>query len=383
MTLSRTAESLRRFALRCKLRGDAGQVLALMAVGAVALIGMGAFVIDVGGGFRQQRKAQSAADGSALAAAQQLPLSTSAASAASAAVKAKNLPDGTVATTFASTYVANDTAISQADTTSPSFFAKVLGFSIFSESASAKAIAGSYTGWSKGMSPWVTDKDSIKWGQIIQFKVKSGDQASSGNFGAARLPINEDNCNLSSGGSDYKNLIGGSKNSCMVSVGNKLNPETGNLTGPTQQGLSARGVIQNFDPYSILALQADGSYALTTYSHPNLIVIPVIDQFNNGNSNPFTVVGFAWFIITTYTSNQVNGMFIGSWAPGGAQCSTGGFDDLLPGRRILAVRLQGHPADQLRVHRQKACRRGADRRLVACDSYLEASSLTDSQTIFK
>ena len=110
----------------------------------------------------------------------------------------------------------------------------------------------------------------------------------------------------------------------MVSLGNKLNPETGNVTGPTQQGLSARGVIQNFNPYSILALQADGSYALTTYSHPNLIVIPVIDQFNNGNSNPFTVVGFAWFIITTYTSNQVNGMFIGSWAPGGAQCSTGG-----------------------------------------------------------
>ena len=164
MTLSRTTGSLRRFALRRTLRGDGGQIMALMAVGAVALIGMGAFVIDVGGGFRQQRKAQSAADGSALAAAQQLPLSTSAASAASAAVKAKNLPDGTVATTFASTYVANDTAISQANTTSPSFFAKVLGFSIFSESANAKAIAGSYTGWSKGMSPWVTDKDSIQVG---------------------------------------------------------------------------------------------------------------------------------------------------------------------------------------------------------------------------
>ena len=259
----------------------------------------------------------------------------------------------------------------------------MLGFSIFSESANAKAIAGSYTGWSKGMSPWVTDKDSIKWGQIIQFKVKAGDQASSGNFGAARLPINEQNCNLAGGGSDYRKLIGGSYNSCMVSVGNKLNPETGNVTGPTGQGLSDRGVIQNFDPYSILAPQADGSYALTTYSHPNLIVIPVIDQFNNGNSNPFTVVGFAWFIITSYTSNtgqrDVHRLLGAGWG----SVLDGRVDDLLPGRRILAVRLQGHPADQLRFHRQKACRRGAERRLVACDSYLEVVLLTDSQTIFK
>ena len=189
MKLTRTIELLRRrVALSRRLHGDAGQILAMMAIGSVALIGMGAFVVDVGGAFRQQRKAQSAADGSALAAAQQLPTSTSAATAASQAVAAKNLSDGTVSLSFVSTYVSNDTAVTKADTTSPSFLAKVLGFSIFNESADARAIAGSYTGWSKGMSPWVTDQASIKWGQVINFKVKSGDQASSGNFGAARLP---------------------------------------------------------------------------------------------------------------------------------------------------------------------------------------------------
>jgi Flp pilus assembly protein TadG len=325
MKLSRTKESLRhRFAARGKLRGDAGQIMAMMAVGAVALVGMGAFVMDVGGAFRQQRKAQSAADGSALAAAQQLPKSTSAASAASAAVKAKNLSDGSLTLSFASTYVANDTAITKADTTSPSFFAKLLGFSIFSESANARAIAGSYTGWSNGLAPWVTDKASIQWGQFVTFKVKPGDQASSGNFGGARLPVNENSCTLASGGSDYKKLIGGSYNSCVVSVGDLLNPETGNLAGPTGQGLADRGVIQNFDPYSILTQLPSGDWVLTTYKHPNLIVIPVIDQFNNGNSNPLSVVGFAWFIITSYTSTTVSGMFIGSSAPGGAKCKTGG-----------------------------------------------------------
>jgi Flp pilus assembly protein TadG len=311
--------------LRHRLRSsERGQILAMLAVSAIGLIGMGALVIDVGGGFRAQRKAQSAADGSALAAAQMLPRSTSEATKASDAVAAKNLSDGTVALTFTSTYIANDTAVVKADTTSPAFLSKVFKFSIFKESANARAIAGSYTGWSKGMSPWVTDQASLRWAQILTFKVKPGDQASSGNFGGARLPVDEMGCNLASGGSDYRKLIGGSYNSCMVSVGNYLNPETGNLAGPTGQGLADRGVIQNFDPYSILRQLPDGSWVLTTYKHPNLIVIPVIDQFSNGNSDPFKVIGFAWFIITSYTSTTVTGMFIGSSAPGGAKCSTGG-----------------------------------------------------------
>jgi Putative Flp pilus-assembly TadE/G-like len=319
-----TAILRRRFAVPRRLQGDAGQILAMMAIGSVALIGMSALVVDVGAGFRGQRKAQSAADGSALAAAQQLPSSPGQAKKEADAVAAKNLPDGTVQTTFASTYVANDTAVTKADTTSPSFLGKILGFQIFAESAKARAITGSYTGWSKGMSPWVTDQASIKWGKILTFKVKPGDQASSGNFGAARLPVNENNCIDGSGGSDYRKLIGGSYKSCVVNVGGKLNPETGNLAGPTGQGLADRGVIQNFDPYKILTQLPNGDWVLTTYDHPNLIVIPVIDQFNNGNSNPFTVVGFAWFIITSYTNTTVTGMFIGSEVPGGAKCLNGG-----------------------------------------------------------
>ena len=120
--------------LRRARSAERGQILAFLAISAVAFIAIGALVLDLGAAYRGQRKAQSAADGSALAAAQMLPTSTAQASSASQAVAAKNLSDGTVSLSFASQYVPNDTAITKADTTTPSFLAKVLGFSIFQES---------------------------------------------------------------------------------------------------------------------------------------------------------------------------------------------------------------------------------------------------------
>jgi len=300
-----------------------GQMVAMLAVGATALIGTGGFVLDMGVAYQAHRRAQAAADASALGAAQLLPTSPSAAQTASAELTSSNLSEGTVTLTISTTYVANDTATATATKSTSAFLSKVLGKSSFTEQATSTAVAGSYTGWSDGLSPWVIDKQSIEWGQLDEFKVKPGDQASSGNFGGARLPMREKDCGLASGGNDYRNLISGSRTACMTNVGDKLNPETGNLTGPTNQGVNDRGFIQNFDPYSILKQQADGSYVLTTYHHPNLIVIPVIDKFHQGNSSPFTVVGFAWFIITSYTNNTVTGMFIGSEVPGAAKCSNG------------------------------------------------------------
>jgi Flp pilus assembly protein TadG len=319
-------------ACRMKLlaRNERGQVMALTVVAMPALIAMAAFVLDVGVAFHQHRHAQAAADASSLAAAQMLPDSTTQASTASAAVAASNFTDGSIALTYSSTYVANDTVKAVGSTTSPGVFAKIFGFTHFEEKASATARVGSYTGWSGNIAPWVTDQDSLDWGNILTFKVKPGQQASSGNFGGAELPVNEEGCQLSSGGSDYKHLIGNATHSCLVQVGNSLSPETGNLTGPTGQGLSDRGVINNFDPYSILKQLPDGSYVLTTYSHPNLIVIPVIDSFHQGSSSPFTVIGFAWFIITGYTNNSVDGMFIGSEVPSGAMCLSGGSQTACP-----------------------------------------------------
>ena len=58
---------------RCSLGAESGQVFALMAVGLVALVAMGGFAVDVGKAYQSHRRAQQAADASALGAAQLLP----------------------------------------------------------------------------------------------------------------------------------------------------------------------------------------------------------------------------------------------------------------------------------------------------------------------
>jgi Flp pilus assembly protein TadG len=308
-------------------RSRSGQVLPLLAVSVAALIALGAFAIDVGGAYTAHRRAQAAADASALGAAQFLPGSTSLATSTAQSLRNTNLPDGSInAPAYSSTYAANDTVTVTANKPLSGVFTKL--FSGKTAHASAKATVGSYLGWSMNIAPWAIAKQNLVFGVTVQFKTQTA--GSAGNFGGAQLPIIQSGCGLGTGGNDYRYLINNSEQSCLVKVGDVLNSKTGNLAGPTQQGLQERivagqNVQQNFcltpGACPILTQQPDGSYVLTTYNHPNLIVIPVVDVIGNGSST-YTVLGFAWFIIQNYDSKNVWGMFISSNAPNGAKCPT-------------------------------------------------------------
>ncbi len=325
-------------------RSETGQVLPLMAVALASLIGFAGLAVDVGGAYETHRQTQQAADASALGAAQFLPSNTSLATSTANALRAQNLPNGTINTpTYGSCYgVANTKVTVTANKDLSGYFSKL--FAGKKAHASATACVGSYTGWSTNIAPWAIDKNNITWGTTVQFKTQTA--GTSGNFGGANLPIIQYSCTIGTGGNDYRDLIDNSDQSCLVKVGDVLQSKTGNLAGPTQQGLDQRVVNgQNVQkPYCltpsacpILALQPDGTYRLTTYNHPNLIVIPVVDKISNGKTT-YTVVGFAWFIIQNYDNKDVWGMFIGSEAPNGAKCPTasdanascpvGGYTDL-------------------------------------------------------
>jgi len=130
--------------MKTRIRNERGQVFALTAVIIVSLLAMSAFVLDVGAWFREHRRTQQVADASALAGAQVLPGSPG--QAQSLALEYANTKNaGTVSPSdiafSAYALSPDDTITVTARSTSPSFFAKVLGFGTVDISAKATARA--------------------------------------------------------------------------------------------------------------------------------------------------------------------------------------------------------------------------------------------------
>lgn len=302
-------------------RDEHGQVIVLVALLMISLLGALGLVVDIGQGYLMERRAQAAADASALAAATALPNRSRAASA-SRYYAAKNFPRGTVQLHVSTTAAADDTADATASIRSPSLFARLFGINSLDAKATASAVAGSYTDWAAALAPWATTRQGLTFGTTDTFKVEPGDQATPGNFGAVDLPMLESGCALSNGDSDYVSLVSRAVHPCTVAFGDSLTARPGNLGSTTGQALQQLGAVPGFDPYTLLNQQPDGTYVLNTYDNPNLDVIPIIQAFPNGRSDNVVVTGFAWFIITDYTADTVTGFFVRSRAPLGAMCPT-------------------------------------------------------------
>lgn len=125
-----------------RLRREEGQVVVLVAAIMIGLIGMTAFVVDVGTWFRQQRALQSTVDASALAGAQALPADPATAMTLAVSYGAKNGGAGVIApsdVSLANTYQTSDTiGVSKAQG-AEGLFGKVLG--VFSVTVHAHATA--------------------------------------------------------------------------------------------------------------------------------------------------------------------------------------------------------------------------------------------------
>lgn len=123
-----------------RLREERGQAFALAALMMVMLLGMGAFVLDVGSWYRTQRRLQSTADAAALAGAQMLPNDSSGAKSTAQTYADKNGGDVAGANiVVTSKFQSNDTISVKAAKTDPGIFSKVL--SIDSANIDAKATA--------------------------------------------------------------------------------------------------------------------------------------------------------------------------------------------------------------------------------------------------
>lgn len=124
-----------------RLRRQDGQVTVITAIFMIVLIGLVAFVLDVGSWFRQQRVTQATVDAAALAGAQALPGDP--ASASSLATTYANKNDGVAGASisFSSKYSANDTIKVVAAKPTGGLFSSVFGLSSVTVHAHASAIS--------------------------------------------------------------------------------------------------------------------------------------------------------------------------------------------------------------------------------------------------
>ena len=124
-------------------KNESGQAVVLLTLSLAVIMGMAAFVIDVGSWYHTKRHLQGTADAAALAGAQLLPTSSS--GAQSQALTYANKNGGNVAgadITVSTTVFQNDTIKVKAQKTAPGIFSGVLGIASATIHASAKARVG-------------------------------------------------------------------------------------------------------------------------------------------------------------------------------------------------------------------------------------------------
>lgn len=294
-------------------RSERGQVIGFFVIWMAVLLGLAAMSIDAGFWYVDHTRAQAAADRAALAAAADLPSQTQpnfSADTTLASIDQANLATG--AFTFQASQTTGspqyDTVQVKATKPSSIFFAQLLGITSVSVSASATAAVQSYMGHGIDTAPFAVDVKTLVFDTTLQVKVDPANQVSAGNFGALDL-TKAPGCSSSNGAANYRAMLGRTSQSCGLVVGGPVDTETGNMAGPTSQGLSDRGTINNFDPTTLLVPDGHGGQTVSDWNHPNLMVIPIIQKWSNGHTT-LTIVAFQYFIVTSFTKTTISGEFV-------------------------------------------------------------------------
>jgi Flp pilus assembly protein TadG len=290
------------FKLKRKFYDQQGQVAIIIALLLISFVGMTALVVDMGSMYEERRSLQSAADAAALAGAQELPESSAAAIQKATENIATNRPDISSIDIAVSTYfVANDQiTVTVHNPDSPVYFGRVYGVNSANVSATATAIVGRPQIFA-GIVPWGVVADD--WVPGDEYTLKSGPPSHGGNFGALRIGGN--------GANNYKdNIINGVD--VPLQVGDWIDTEPGNMTGPTNKGTETRIYDQadnTLNSFDYLTEPNTGGYKLTNSKDSQFVICPLISALPHG-AGSVEILAFIPFIITGYSGSEVYGTFL-------------------------------------------------------------------------
>lgn len=290
--------------------GNGGSVVVLAAAAMVVLLGFVALVADVGILYTTRTRLANAADAAALAGAQELPVDPAQATAAAGEYAENN----GVGTDEIAIEVAPDcrSVTVEAHRRVSFFFARVLGIGGGDVKARATAAVFPLAG-AVGVVPFSIEEQELVFGRQYVLKEGAGDGGSSlgddgrmyGWFGALDLDHDQGD-----GASEYKETVINGYHS-MIRVGEIIDVETGNMSGPTAVGVSGR-IEQCRDGCTFENFKRDC---------PRLVIVPVVRYLGeSGARKRVEVRGFAAFFLEGVEGrgrdNDVVGRFVRTVYPG-------------------------------------------------------------------
>lgn len=288
-----------------------GATAVLVCLAIVALIGMAALAIDVGMLFATRIKLANAADASVLAGVRELPANPL--KAVDVASQYSLLNDLETGEAIFQVSTDKRTISGQASRTMDLFFARVLGFDKRQLSVSAVARISPMSGC-YGVVPFGVADNNYTFGdvQVLKYGATFDNPLPPGQYAPIELGGN--------GASTYTYNISHGYNG-LIKVGDVIPVETGNMVGPTRQGVQDRVNGCHHSPPCTINGYHEGC--------SRILIVPLgYNSPEPGSNGKFTVTGFAAFLITDAPNNggqgEVTGTFIRYVAPG---VSTGGADD--------------------------------------------------------
>lgn len=337
--------------LRRARRAQQGQVILFAALILPVLLGMTALAIDVGGYADDKRTLQNAADAIALAAAHDMctpdPHSCSDTSAATTAANAYAQRNNIDTSKMTVTFLGGNTApkVRVTITTNHRFaFIRILGVNSKDVSATAASVKVS-PGGIPGVVPFgVTQAtlDAAGSGNLVQLKMDASDDTTPGNFGAIDVDGGGSStyesdltygspstvCSTSTSGCTQTACASGAFPSpCAENAPNCAGPEcsteTGNMKGGTRDGVQFRldHTSAACDTFGEVFGGGPGTYTVNPACNPwgagscptptalcsrRVIVVPIIDQWANGNK-PINILGFSLFFLDGFANGCQTG----------------------------------------------------------------------------
>jgi hypothetical protein len=250
-----------------------GSAMVMTVVVLTMIIGMSALVIDVGSVMIEKHRLRNAVDAAVLAGGQELPMYPDVARSIAAEYAEAN---GAVAGRILVDIDEDSCGIRvTAEQTVDYKFASVFGLStkdVVQSSYAKLGVAGSVY---NGIRPFAVEWGDFDYGESVTLKEGGGD-GETGNYGAVALGLRGAN-------SFMDNLKFGYNG--KLSVGDLIDTEPGNMSGPTIDGINYilgndNSTFENFSKTSL-----------------RIWIIPVVDSFDALGRDQIEVSGFAAFFV--------------------------------------------------------------------------------------